>query len=185
MGVVVFLMILSIILLLMAINETLLALLHERLRTRQYGDATMAQPGIGTEPDDVALYQSGDDARLINWKVSAKLDRTVRNRYHADTDVCVVVLNDLTPNRRRCQQQIVAVYETIAAFVHQYHGEIVPIWYDWSARTIDYREMRDPSSYEIDDLIADLHDAQAALPRGIYRSSIHSMIAQQTIHQTR
>src|SRR5688572_4918145 len=64
-------------------------------RTRPwFGQVPSRRIGVGTEFWGVREYASGDDARRINWKASARLDRLYTNEYEGERSGDVVIVVD-------------------------------------------------------------------------------------------
>jgi uncharacterized protein (DUF58 family) len=56
--------------------------------------------GRGIEFDEVRAYQPGDDARFIDWRVSARRGRVYTKLFHEDRERPVLVLADAGPSMR-------------------------------------------------------------------------------------
>lgn len=56
--------------------------------------------GRGIEFDEVRAYQPGDDARFIDWRVSARRGRVYTKLFHEDRERPVLLLADAGPSMR-------------------------------------------------------------------------------------
>lgn len=56
--------------------------------------------GRGVEFDEVRAYQPGDDARRIDWRVSARRGRLYTKLFHEDRERPVLLLVDASPSMR-------------------------------------------------------------------------------------
>ena len=66
-------------------------------RTPQAGAGLSPLRGRGMEYAESRLYAAGDDARHIDWRVSARTGRTHTKLYHAERDRLSVVIADTAP----------------------------------------------------------------------------------------
>jgi uncharacterized protein (DUF58 family) len=60
------------------------------------GEYASAFKGRGVEFDEVREYQSGDDVRTIDWKVTARTGRLHTRRYMEERELTVILLADLS-----------------------------------------------------------------------------------------
>lgn len=67
-------------------------------RTPQAGAGLSPLRGRGMEYAESRLYAAGDDARHIDWRVTARTGRTHTKLYHAERDRLSVVIADTAPS---------------------------------------------------------------------------------------
>ncbi len=71
---------------------------HKHIRTPQSGNRLSKIKGHGIDFDEVREYQFGDDIRSIDWKTSAKLQKTYSKTYKEERERPVFILTDLNNN---------------------------------------------------------------------------------------
>src|SRR5690348_10452045 len=69
-----------------------------RLDGLLHGDYRTLFRGFGLDLADLREYQYHDDARLIDWNVTARLQTPYVREYHEDRDVTAWLLVDLSPS---------------------------------------------------------------------------------------
>ena len=69
-----------------------------RLDGLLHGDYRTLFRGMGVDLADLREYQYHDDARLIDWNVTARLQTPYVREYHEDRDVTAWLLIDLSPS---------------------------------------------------------------------------------------
>ena len=80
-------------------NVNNIALHHRKnIRTSGSGNRLSKIKGHGIDFDEVREYQFGDDIRSIDWKTSAKLQKTYSKTYKEERERPVFILADFNPN---------------------------------------------------------------------------------------
>ncbi|MFM2480203.1 DUF58 domain-containing protein [Celerinatantimonas sp. YJH-8] len=69
-----------------------------RQSTHQAGNWVSPHRGRGMEFDEVRRYQSGDDIRYIDWRVTARTGHPHSKLFHEERDRSVMISIDLTPS---------------------------------------------------------------------------------------
>lgn len=84
----------------------------QRARGSAAGPANSPLRGRGMDYAESRLYAQGDDARHIDWRVSARTGKTHTKIYHAERDRVTFVLADTAPTlyfgTRRCFKSVLA-----------------------------------------------------------------------------
>jgi uncharacterized protein (DUF58 family) len=70
----------------------------KRLDGRLQGESRTIFPGAGIDVVDLREYETGDDARHIDWNVTARTDITHVRKYLEDRDVTAWLLLDRSPS---------------------------------------------------------------------------------------
>lgn len=82
----------------------------------QAGTHRSSQRGRGLEFDEVRIYQSGDDVRSIDWRVTAKRGRVHTKVFREERERPVLLLTDLSPGMffgtRRVLKSVLAMQLT-------------------------------------------------------------------------
>ena len=90
----------------MLTREVLQRVREIQIRTRRQvadvlaGEYVSAFRGRGIEFDEVRAYRPGDDARFIDWRVSARRGRVYTKLFHEDRERPVLILADAGPSMR-------------------------------------------------------------------------------------
>lgn len=71
---------------------------HKHIRTPSSGHRLSKIKGHGIDFDEVREYQFGDDIRSIDWKTSARLQKTYSKTYKEERERPVYILVDFNPN---------------------------------------------------------------------------------------
>jgi uncharacterized protein (DUF58 family) len=92
------------------------------------GPATSPMRGRGMDYAESRLYAQGDDARHIDWRVSARTGRTHTKVFHAERDRVTLLIVDTSPylhfGTRRCFKSVQAAYAgALAAWAGQRSGD--------------------------------------------------------------
>lgn len=85
------------------------------------GEYKTAFRGRGIEFDEFRDYTPGDDVRLIDWNVSARMDRLFIKRYHEEREQTVVLLIDCSKSQsfgsqKRLKKEVVAEIAAVLAY---------------------------------------------------------------------
>lgn len=70
---------------------------HKDIRTSQSGNLLSKIKGHGIDFDEIREYQWGDDIRRIDWKTSAKLQKTYSKTYKEERERPILLLVDFSP----------------------------------------------------------------------------------------
>ncbi len=86
--------------------------------------------GRGLEFDEVRLYQSGDDARTIDWRVSARRGKTHTKLFREERERPVFIFVDLHPGmffgtRKAFKSVVAARLASLAAWAAEHAGDRV------------------------------------------------------------
>jgi len=66
-----------------------------KVRTHQFGTNRSVYRGRGMEFDEARIYQPGDDARAIDWRVTARTGKMHTKLFHEERERPVLILVDL------------------------------------------------------------------------------------------
>lgn len=66
-----------------------------KVRTHQFGTNRSVYRGRGMEFDEARIYQPGDDARAIDWRVTARTGKMHTKLFHEERERPVLILADL------------------------------------------------------------------------------------------
>ena len=66
-----------------------------KVRTHQFGTNRSVYRGRGMEFDEARIYQPGDDARAIDWRVTARTGKMHTKLFHEERERPVLILTDL------------------------------------------------------------------------------------------
>jgi uncharacterized protein (DUF58 family) len=66
-----------------------------KVRTHQFGTNRSVYRGRGMEFDEARIYQPGDDARSIDWRVTARTGKMHTKLFHEERERPVLILADL------------------------------------------------------------------------------------------
>jgi uncharacterized protein (DUF58 family) len=66
-----------------------------KVRTHQFGTNRSIYRGRGMEFDEARIYQPGDDARAIDWRVTARTGKMHTKLFHEERERPVLILADL------------------------------------------------------------------------------------------
>ncbi|MCE7932833.1 MAG: DUF58 domain-containing protein, partial [Xanthomonadales bacterium PRO6] len=84
----------------------------QRARGSSAGPATSPLRGRGMDYAESRLYAQGDDARHIDWRVTARTGKTHTKIFHAERDRVTWLLADTAPTlyfgTRRCFKSVLA-----------------------------------------------------------------------------
>ena len=94
----------------------------------QEGPAASPLRGRGMDYAESRLYTQGDDARHIDWRVTARTGRTHTKIFHAERDRVTLLVADTTPNlyfgTRECFKSVQAArVGALAAWASQRSGD--------------------------------------------------------------
>lgn len=72
----------------------------KNIQGKQAGNYLSRSKGRGMEFDEVRHYQTGDDVRAIDWRVTARTGKTHTKLFREEIERPVLVATDLSPNMR-------------------------------------------------------------------------------------
>lgn len=84
--------------------EILNKIRHLEIQTRRMlsgtmaGDTTVAHKGFGIEFDQLRDYQQGDDVRFIDWRATARMNKTMVKEYLDDRNRLIHLMVDVSPS---------------------------------------------------------------------------------------
>jgi len=106
-----------------------LQLLAKRIvRTSFGGEYRSAFKGMGLSFEEVREYQPGDEIRLIDWNVTARMDQTFIKRYVEERELTILLLVDLSAGMRfgsaaTTKRQVAAELTAVLAFAAVLHHD--------------------------------------------------------------
>ncbi|MCB1601922.1 MAG: DUF58 domain-containing protein [Xanthomonadales bacterium] len=100
----------------------------QRAQGSSAGPATSPLRGRGMDYAESRLYAQGDDARHIDWRVTARTGRTHTKVFHAERDRVSLIIADTSPRlffgTRVCFKSVQAAYAgALAAWAGQRSGD--------------------------------------------------------------
>ena len=72
----------------------------KNLHSKLSGNYLSRMKGRGMECDEVRHYQTGDDIRAIDWRVTARTGKTHTKLFREEVERPVLIVTDLTPSMR-------------------------------------------------------------------------------------
>lgn len=100
---------------------------HYEVAHRQYGDARSVYRGFGMDYEESRPYQSGDDFRFMNWRLSARTGELHMKVFREERQPSVFILLDRRSSMRFGTQQRLKVTQaarvaSLLAFAAQNHN---------------------------------------------------------------
>jgi uncharacterized protein (DUF58 family) len=100
---------------------------HYEVAHRQYGDARSVYRGFGMDYEESRPYQSGDDFRFMNWRLSARSGELYMKVFREERQPSVFILMDRRASMRFGTQQRLKVTQaarvaSLLAFSAQNHN---------------------------------------------------------------